>query len=282
VTYHPNAGSGGAGGVPDPHAASHTDGGTDEVTIAEAQVTGLTTALAGKAASSHTHAQADVTNLATDLAAKVPTTRTISTTAPLTGGGDLSANRTFAVSDATTSAKGVVELATDGETAVGVVVQGNDARLADARTPTAHTLVSASHTASGLTAGHVLRATGATTFAFAALQSGDLPTHTHAAADVSSGTFDIARIPTGTTGTTVALGNHNHALSTLTGSLGVAQINATGTPSSSTYLRGDGVWGTPAGGGTAKDTIALGGYNVLRTSARPTTRSCWRAGSGSR
>jgi len=38
-------------------------------------------------------------------------TRIISTTAPLTGGGDLSADRTIAVSDATTGAKGVVQLA---------------------------------------------------------------------------------------------------------------------------------------------------------------------------
>ena len=37
---------------------------------------------------------------------KVATTRTISTTAPLTGGGDLSANRTFAIPAATTSASG--------------------------------------------------------------------------------------------------------------------------------------------------------------------------------
>jgi hypothetical protein len=39
---------------------------------------------------------------------------------------------------ATTSATGVVELATDGQTDAGVVVQGNDARLSDARTPTSH------------------------------------------------------------------------------------------------------------------------------------------------
>lgn len=38
------------------------------------------------------------TDLQTALDAKVPTSRTISTTAPLTGGGDLSANRTFALS----------------------------------------------------------------------------------------------------------------------------------------------------------------------------------------
>ncbi len=39
---------------------------------------------------------------------------------------------------ATTSTAGVCELATDGESASGVVVQGSDARLSDARTPTAH------------------------------------------------------------------------------------------------------------------------------------------------
>lgn len=75
-------------------------------------------------------AESDVTNLVSDLAAKVPTSRTISTTAPVTGGGDLSANRTFAVSAATTSATGIVELATDGETASNVAVQGSDGRLA--------------------------------------------------------------------------------------------------------------------------------------------------------
>lgn len=51
------------------------------------------------------------------------------------------------------------------------VVAGNDARLTDARTPT---------------------------------------THTHAGADISSGTVPFARIPTGTTASTVALGNHGH------------------------------------------------------------------------
>lgn len=40
------------------------------------------------------------------------------------------------VPDATTAAKGAVELATSGENAAGVVVQGNDARLSDARAPT--------------------------------------------------------------------------------------------------------------------------------------------------
>ena len=46
---------------------------------------------------------------------------------------------------------------------------GNDARLSDARTPTAHNLIDTTgHPVSGLTTGHFLRATGATTYAFAA------------------------------------------------------------------------------------------------------------------
>lgn len=40
------------------------------------------------------------------------------------------------VVDATTTQKGAVELATDGENAANVVVQGNDSRLSDSRTPT--------------------------------------------------------------------------------------------------------------------------------------------------
>lgn len=40
--------------------------------------------------------ESSVTNLVTDLAGKVPTTRNINTTSPITGGGDLSADRTLA------------------------------------------------------------------------------------------------------------------------------------------------------------------------------------------
>lgn len=49
----------------------------------------------------------------------VPSTTTISTTLPLTGGGDLSANRTLAINAATATAQGVVELATQGEIILG-------------------------------------------------------------------------------------------------------------------------------------------------------------------
>lgn len=36
--------------------------------------------------------------------------------------------------------------------------------------------------------------------------------HVHSAADINSGVLDVARVPTGTTGATVALGNHTHAI----------------------------------------------------------------------
>jgi hypothetical protein len=71
--------------------------------------------------------------------------------------------------------------------------------------------------------------------------------HTHSSADITSGTLDIARIPTGTTGTTVALGNHNHngtyaaashthaAADTTSGIFNIARI-PTGTTSTTVAL----------------------------------------------
>ena len=53
------------------------------------------------------------------------------------------------------------------------------AALPNAHHSQAHDLVGADHTASGLTAGQVLRATGPTTFAFQALKESDLPAHKH-------------------------------------------------------------------------------------------------------
>lgn len=55
----------------------------------------------------------------------VPSSRTITTTAPLTGGGDLSANRTLAISGATGATVGAVQLAGDlGGTATAPTVPG--------------------------------------------------------------------------------------------------------------------------------------------------------------
>ena len=65
-------------------------------------------------ASQHTNindaVEAIETALGANLANVVLPARTISTTAPLAGGGDLSANRTLSIADATTSVKGAVQL----------------------------------------------------------------------------------------------------------------------------------------------------------------------------
>lgn len=119
--------------TPTAHAATHGVAGSDPVTIAQSQVTGLTASLAGKASTTHaaTHAaagsdpltlsQSQITNLTTDLAGKVPTTRLVSTGTGLSGGGDLSADRTLSVVFGTNT---------------GEACEGDDSRLSDARTPT--------------------------------------------------------------------------------------------------------------------------------------------------
>lgn len=72
--------------------------------------------------------ESKVTNLTSDLAAKAPTTRTLTAGTGLTGGGDLSADRSFAVAYGT---------------AAGTAAQGNDSRITTAvpntRTVTAGT-----------------------------------------------------------------------------------------------------------------------------------------------
>jgi lysophospholipase L1-like esterase len=60
------------------------------------------------------------------------------------------------------------------------------------------------------------------------------------------------------------------------GSIGIAKINATGTPSSTTYLRGDGSWATPAGGGGGSGTVtsvAIAVPSAFSVSGGPITGS---------
>ena len=97
-------------------------------------------------------------------------------------------------------------------------------------------------------------ASGSGTTAITVTVADDSHAHTGAtisgldAGDTTTGTFDIARIPTGTTGTTVALGNHTHsyqpldadltAIAGLAGTSGFLKKTATDTWTldTSTYL----------------------------------------------
>jgi endosialidase-like protein len=79
-----------------------------------------------------------ITGLVAALAGKVATTVSLTAGAGLTGGGDLSADRTFAVGAGTGVTVNADDVAVNyGTTGITACV-GNDSRLSDARTPTAH------------------------------------------------------------------------------------------------------------------------------------------------
>jgi hypothetical protein len=82
--------------------------------------------------------------LPADVSGFAKKTLTINTTAPLTGGGDLSTDRTFAITFGTTAATACI---------------GNDSRLSDARTPTAHNQALTTITTS-IIAGTILKSDG--------------------------------------------------------------------------------------------------------------------------
>lgn len=111
---------------------------TSRAQTAEGLLVPKTRTVAGHALSADvTLAEADITNLTTDLAAKVPNTRSISTTAPLTGGGDLSADRTLAISAFTGDsgsggAKGAVPAPVTGDSAKFLKGSGAFAAVAEA------------------------------------------------------------------------------------------------------------------------------------------------------
>jgi hypothetical protein len=114
------------------------------------------------------------------------------------------------------------------------------------------------------------------------------------ASQVTSGTFSISLIPTGTSSTTVAIGNDSRflnatslngtSISSLTGILKLTSgtpSNAaasdlialwSGTCSSSTFLRGDGTCATPGGGGTVT-SVGLTTPTFFSVAGSPVTSS---------
>jgi hypothetical protein len=106
-----------------------------------------------------------------------------------------------------TTTAGAVTVGSFGSSA-GTFCAGDDSRLSNSRTPTAHNLVDTTgHPVSGLTSGHVLKASGATTYGFAALAWSEVNKSTSSLADIttrsagdlSSGNLAVARMPTGGT-----------------------------------------------------------------------------------
>jgi len=108
-------------------AASVATAATDATSKANAAVTTseayTDTQVASEASTRAAADTAEATARAAADALLAPKTRTLTAGTGLTGGGDLSADRSFAA---------------DFGTGAGKVTQGNDSRLSDARTPTAH------------------------------------------------------------------------------------------------------------------------------------------------
>jgi hypothetical protein len=62
--------------------------------------------------------------------------------------------------------------------------------------------------------------------------------HTHAAADITSGTLDVARLPVGTGSTQVAAGNHTHVVADVTGAAASGSITSSGLTQSTARILG--------------------------------------------
>lgn len=177
----------------------------------------------GAAAASHAHAESDVTGLVTDLAGKAPSSRAIATTAPLTGGGDLSADRTLGLAVTPANPGGAVALqaTTPGTAQTGSLnlsgtvkagalagsltgdVTGN---VTGTATPLAHASTHAAASSDPITISES-QVTGLTS----ALAAKEATANKGAAGGYASldgsTKVPIAQLPTGSTSSTVAIGN---------------------------------------------------------------------------
>lgn len=105
----------------------------------------------------------------------------------------------------------------------------------------------------------LITAAGATSIAIPASAVTDFSTAADAriAAAAATGTGSLVRASSPTL-VTPALGTPSSATLTNATGLPVGGISATGTPSGTTYLRGDGTWSTPAGGGGGIASVVPG------------------------
>lgn len=223
--------------TPSSHASSHGSAGSDPVTVAISQVTGLQTAIDGKAAASHTHSAAtDITGLAS-----------IATSG---SAGDLGS--------------GTVPFARlpVGQTST-TVAAGNDSRFTDSRTPTDGSVTDAKITSGGLSTSVLNWAAIQPWAANTAYAKGDL---------VSNAGIAYRRSVAGTSGATFNVANWQQITPSelvgsqiTSGTVPIARLG-TGTPSASNFLRGDGTFASA--GSTSASDLTTGTLAFARLAAK--------------
>ena len=228
----------------------------------------ITTALAGKADSSHTHSGADIVSGTVAVARLGSGTPSASNF--LRGDGSWQAVSTGTAWGGIT---GTLSSQTDLQSALDSKANDSDV-VHDSGTETIGGTKTFTSTISGSINGNAATATNVawsgitskpTTLAGYGITDAASSSHTHPASDITSGTMATARLGSGTANSTVVLkGNstwgavaysdlsgvpssftpaaHVHdGADITTGSIGLARLGAL-TPTSSTFLNGDGIW----------------------------------------